>query len=234
LNWDRQRFTPIGPITEEMARRTLAIGANQCHVKQMIERIEAERKQVQSLIRVEIEKLMVVGAEITGMTYNSKGTFNKERECTKAEHMRLSYMQNGDKENLQKIHFIFHELPGRTYEDVMMKRLSHMEYVCLMVERKMRVIWTVPTSDVTSAHKNCIQHVYGRIANDKKMTVCRKNYGCSHNKYPYVRSPKTFKSSGYSANYKRGKQLYYWKSPEEGEKEVSHRSKAYVIYRQQD
>ena len=133
MNWDRERFTPVGPITEEMAKRTLAIGASQSHVKEMMVRIEAERKQVQSLIRVEMEKLMLVGANITGMTYNSKGSFNKERECTKAEHMRLSFMQNGDDENIQKVHFIFHELPGLTYEDVMMTRLSHIEYVCLMV-----------------------------------------------------------------------------------------------------
>ena len=223
--WDRQRFTPIGPITEEMARRTLAIGANLCHVRQMIERIEAERKQVQSLIRVEIEKLMVVGAEITGMTYNSKGTFNKERECTKAEHMRLSYMQNGDEENLQKIHFIFHELPGRTYEDIMMKRQSHKEYVCQMVERKMLIQWTTPTMDVTSAHRNCIQRVYIRIFNDKKMSVCRPHYGCSHNKYPCVKKPKTFKQSGNSVNYKKGEQIFCWKSPTEGMVEVSYGKK---------
>jgi hypothetical protein len=204
-----------------MARRTLAMGAPERIVREMMMRIEGERKQVRSLIKGEIEKLMRMGAEITSMTYKSNATLNEERVCTKPEHMRTSFMQKGNVETIQKVHFIFHELPCRTYEDVMSRRQSHMEYVCQVVGRKMRMSWAIPTVDVTSAHRNCIQHVYSRMFNDKKMTVCRKNNGCSHNQYPYVRSPKSLKESGNSVHYKKGKQLYYWKSPEKGEREVS-------------
>ncbi len=208
-----------------MAKRSLATGANKTNVLEMMERIEAERTQVRSLVREEIEKMMKMGAEISGMTYNSTASYNQERECTKPDHMRASFKQNGDADNIQKIHFIFHELPGRTYEDIMMKRQSHKEYVCQMVERKMLIQWTTPTVDVTSAHRNCIQRVYIRIFNDKKMSVCRPHYGCSHNKYPCVKKPKTFKQSGNSVNYKKGEQIFCWKSPTEGMVEVSYGKK---------
>jgi hypothetical protein len=71
-NWDRERFAAQGPITEEMAERSLATGANKTNVLEMMERIEAERTQVRSLVREEIVKMMKMGAEIAGMTYNSR------------------------------------------------------------------------------------------------------------------------------------------------------------------
>jgi hypothetical protein len=77
-------------------------------------------------------------------------------------------------------------------------------------------------ADVKSAHRNCIQRVYGRIFNDKMMTVCRRNNGCPPNKCPYVRNPKTYKDSNSSANYKKGRTLHYWKDPVEADTEVSY------------
>jgi hypothetical protein len=186
-----------------MARRSLATGANEKTVREMMHRLQAERTEVCYLVREEIEKIMKMRAEIMGMTYNSTASFNQERECTKPDHMRVSFLQDGGANNIQKIHFIFHELPGQTYEDIIMRRQNHKKYVCQMVERKMMITWTTSTLDVTSAHTNCVQRVYTRIFNHKKMSVCRANYGSSHNKYPYVRSPKTFKQSGNSVNYKK-------------------------------
>jgi hypothetical protein len=155
-----------------MAGRSLALGANKTNVMEMMQRIEAKRTQVCSLVREEREKMMKMGAEIAGMTYDSTASFNQERECTKPEHMRASFKQNGDANNIQKIRSIFHELPGRTYKDIIMRRQSHKEYVCQMVERKMMIRWTTPTLDVTNAHRNCIERVYIRMFNDKKMSVC--------------------------------------------------------------
>jgi hypothetical protein len=221
--WDRERFTPNGSITEEMASRSLTMGANKKRVMDMMDRIQAEQTQVCYLVMEDIESMMRMGAEIAGMTYNSTATFNKERECTKPEHTRISFLQDRSADNIQIIHFIFHELPGQTYEDIMMKRQSHMEYdVCQMGERKMMIRWTMPTLDVTSVHKNCVQRVYNRILNDKKMSVCRAHYGGTHNKYPFVRISKSFKQSGNSVNYKEGEQLFYWKSPTDGMVEVNY------------
>jgi hypothetical protein len=90
-----------------------------------------------------------------------------------------------------------------------------------MMERKLMIRWTMPTLDVTNAHKNCVQCVYKRMFNDKKMSVVRAHYGNTHNKFPYVRSPKSFKHSGNTANFKKGEQLFNWKSPRDGIVEVS-------------
>ena len=212
-----------------MAGLSLSAGASPAMVETMIQRIQAERRQVQSIIKEEIEQMIKMGAEITEMTYDSRGTFNSERGCTKTEHMRKSYVQDGSPKNIQRVHFIFQELPNRTYEDVMMKRQSHMEYVCQLVERKMRIQWATKKTDVTSAHSNCIQRVYARILNERKMTVCRKDNGCSHNKFPFVRNPKTYKDSNYSVNYKRGRTLYYWRNPQEKDTEVSCRCQSHEV-----
>jgi hypothetical protein len=205
-----------------MAGLSLSLGAPTAVVKTMMKRIEAERKQVQSIIRGELEKMMKMGAEVTEMTYNSKGSFNLERSCRKPEHMRRSYVQDGSPMNIQRVHFIFHELPVCTYQDVMMKRQSHMQYVCQIVESKMRMQWATQKLDVRGAHRNCIQRVYGRLFNEKKMTVCRRNNnGCPHNRFLFVRNPKCFKDSNCSVNYKKGKTLFYWKQPREANSEVS-------------
>jgi hypothetical protein len=148
-----------------MAGLSLLSGAPTAVMKTMmerIERIEAERKQVQSIIRGELEKMMKMGAKVTEMTYNSKGSFNSERRCTKPEHMRRSYVQDGSPMNIQRVHFIFHELHVHTYQDFMMKHQSHMQYVCQIVECKMRMQWATHKLDVKGAHGNCIQRAYGR------------------------------------------------------------------------
>jgi hypothetical protein len=204
-----------------MAGRSLSAGAPNSVVKAMMGRIEAERKQVRSILMGEADKMLKIGTQ-TEMTYNSKGTSNSERSCMKAKHIRKNCVQDESPMNIQRVHFIFRELPIRTYQDVMMKRQSHMDYVCQMVEGKMRIQWATQKVDVKSAHRHCIQRVYGRIFNDKKMTVCRRNNGCPHNKFPYVRNPKTYKESNSSVNYKKGKTLYYWKNPMEADTEVSH------------
>jgi hypothetical protein len=100
-----------------MARRTLVMGASERIVKEMMMRIEGERKQVRSLIKGEIEKLMRMGAEITSMTYKSNATLNEERVCTKPEHMRTSFMQKGNVETIQKVHY------SMSYHVVRMKML---------------------------------------------------------------------------------------------------------------
>jgi hypothetical protein len=52
---------------------------------------------VRYLVREEIEKMMKMGGEIVGMMYNSTATFNQERECTKPDHMRISFLKTGVK-----------------------------------------------------------------------------------------------------------------------------------------
>jgi hypothetical protein len=97
----------------------LAIGGNkiivlEMMVLEMMETMQAGGTQVHSLRKGEVERMMKMGAEIAGMAYNSKATFNKERECAKLEHMTMIYMQSRDANNIQKVHFILHELSGQT------------------------------------------------------------------------------------------------------------------------
>jgi hypothetical protein len=79
-------------------------------------------------------------AEVTKMTYKCKHT-NAERQCITPKNMRLSYIYNGSLTNVKRIHWIFHELPLGTHQDVLPQRRSHMDMVVKKVERAMNITW---------------------------------------------------------------------------------------------
>jgi hypothetical protein len=114
-----------GVVTEEMARRQLRIGAEDDLVEMMRRRIMEDHKKVKGMVMEELESLMRLGAEVTGMTYQCKSTGTK-RMCITPKDIRSSYIQDGGNLNVKCIHWIFHELPYGTHEDVLTQRMSHM------------------------------------------------------------------------------------------------------------
>ncbi len=62
--WSRDRFICTGNITEGVAKRTVRNSANEWLVETMIIKITAEREQVRSIVKDEIEAMMRLGAEV--------------------------------------------------------------------------------------------------------------------------------------------------------------------------
>jgi hypothetical protein len=201
-----------------MARRHLRIGAKEELVDMMKTRLVEERKKVKGMVVEEIESLMRLGAEVTGMTYECKSTGTR-RMCVTPKDIRSSFIQEGDDMNVKRIHWIFHELPYGTHEDVLTQRMSHMNWVVQRVVNEMNVQWEPKKEGETVAHKNCIEHTYTRFLNEKKSTIIGKvkggDAGGLHRK-PFVRSPKTLAAALGAAHFKRGKKMYFWESKAEG------------------
>ena len=169
-----------------------------------------ERDDVKLIIKEEVEKLMRMGTEITGMTYFCKNS-NFQRPCVTPRNMRTSYCQDGSECNLKRLHWIFHNLPIGTYKDIMMNRQTHGDIVVSKVMNRMNVMWGYKKEGETVAHTNCIAHMYSRMLCEKKQTVIKKGDENLHNRTPFVRRPKKH----------RGKTIFYWSSLSDGVHEVS-------------
>jgi len=157
---------------------------------------------------------MRLGAEVTKMTYWCKNT-NAERQCFTPKNIRESYIQDGSPKNIKRIHWIFYELPLATHQDVLPQRKSHMDLVISRVEQAMNITWADKKEGETKSHKNCLQHSYSKILNDKKQTIIKEG-GNQHKRRPMIKCPKTFKESNENPNYKRGKRMFYWSSKQDG------------------
>jgi len=188
-------------------------------IKRMIQKLTDERKQVRLIMKDEVEDLMRLGAGICKMTYRSKNT-NTPRTCVSARNMRDSYVQDGSTFNIKCIHWIFHELPYATHRDVLPQRKSHMDLAVERVERGMNITWAREREGDKKGHRNCLEHVYAKMLNDKRQTIIKEE-GTTHKRKPLVRHPKTVEAAGNAAHYKRGKTMYYWSSKAEGEHCVS-------------
>jgi hypothetical protein len=207
----RGRFESAGPITEMTAKMSLPRAAPPKMVEAMIKKLSGERVRVKSMIKEEVEKLMRLGAEVTGMTYNCSSS-SARRTCITPKNMRTSYCQDGSDLNVKRIHWIFHELPVGTHQDILMQRRKHADWVVEKVQKQMNVRWAPKKEGETSSHKNCIEHMYKRIINEKKQTIIKGGDGNKHGRLPFVRHPKTYTESKKAAHYKRGKLMFYWKT----------------------
>lgn len=192
-------------------------GASDTIVESMVERLARERRKVRGMMMEEIESLMRLGAEVTGMTYTDKSTGGC-RQCVTPKHMRLSYVENGGGMNIQRLHWIFYQLPYGTHTDVLVRRMSHMDWVLRKVMIEMNVEWEPKKNNENSNHKNCMEHMYARVLHEKRTNLLAKvaDKDGLHRK-PSVKCPRTWEAALYAPNWKRGKRLFFWKSKVEGE-----------------
>ena len=153
----------------------------------MMVKIHGERETVKHLIKGEVDDLLRLGTETTGMSFYIYNQTIKE-PCVTPKNMRTSFCQNGSDENLKRINFIFHALPYKTHEDVIMNRDTHGDLVVKHVMERMNLTWGPKKEGETSAHTNCIAHMYSRIMNEKKQTIVKKGDANTHNRIPGVRS----------------------------------------------
>lgn len=208
--WIKDRFPVATQITEAVARLSIPSSASDKLVAAMIQKITEERERVKTLIKREVEQLMRLGADITGMTYHCNSP-NLPKPCVSPKNMRTSHCQDGSLSNLKRIHWIFHQLPFGTHQDVLMGRSSHGDYVVAKVMRQMNVTWGPKKEGETVAHTNCIAHLYSRMLCEKKQVIVKKGTRNTHNRMPYVRSPR----------YMKGGTIFYVNNPVEVTESVS-------------
>ena len=203
----------------EMAAAALRRDATEQMKEEMQLKLDDERQQVRVKMREQVHQLLRLGAEITKMTYRCTSEYSS-RACVSPKNMRDSYVQDGSLLNIKCIHWIFSELPFATHQDVLPQRKSHMDLAVEKVERDMNITWAAATGTAGS-HRNCLQQVYSKMLNDKKQTIIKEE-GNPHKRKPTVRRPKSMTAAGINGGqYKKGKNMYFWSSKEEGEHLVS-------------
>jgi hypothetical protein len=188
-------------------------------VRRTLDAMTEERDRAREIIKVELEKLLHWGAEVSGMTYLDENA-NARRPCLRPRNMRCSYLQDDTPVNLKRIHWMFHELPDALHRDVLMHRMSHMDVVTNKVMRSLNIVWGAKREGEDLKRSNCIEKIYSRILNEKKTTVV-KAIPSKDRRLPFVRHPHTRAQSGNPAAYKPGKTEFYWRSQDEGERVVS-------------
>lgn len=218
-NWIRDRFNAAGPIDRDTAISSLPRGASDELIEKTIARLVAERKQVRSIMKEEVEKLMRMGADITKMVYTDRSTMI-EKTCILPKNMRESYLQDGGLMNIKRLHWIFNQLPFGVHQDVLAHRQTHMDMVVSRVEQKMHITWAERKEDESNSHKNCLQHTYSKIMNEKKQTIIKAE-GTLHRRKLLVKHPKSFGASKSAGKFRKGMTEFYWVSKEEGEHLVS-------------
>ena len=204
----------------EMAAGALRRDATVQMKEEMQLRLMDERQQVRVKMREQVHELLRAGAEITKMTCRCPSQHGS-RACVSTKNMRASYVQDGTLLNIQRVHWIFSELPFATHQDVLPQRRSHMDLAVEKVEREMNITWAPGKGEGGGSHRNCLQQVCSKMLNDKKQTVIKEE-GTTHKRKPTVRRPKSAAVAGINAaHYKKGKNMCSWSSIEEGEHPVS-------------
>jgi hypothetical protein len=85
-----------------------------------------EKKHADQLIRTEINELLQVAAETTGMTYKCKYTQHNFK-CIRIKDLRISWVQEGSAENLKGIAWMFYYYATELYQTGMAQ--THGEWV---------------------------------------------------------------------------------------------------------
>ena len=199
--WIKDRFPAAGPITHTTAQLNLPSTANDRLVTTMITKLINDRAEVKAMVKEEIEELIRMGTHITEMTYHCRN-LNARHICTTPNNMRQSYCQDGSLSNIKRMHFIFHQLPCETHQDILMNRQSHCDLTVSKVMRRLNIMWGPKREGETAAHTNCISHLYSRIMNEKKQNAVSPGSNNTHRCIPFVRNPKNLK----------GKTIYCWKN----------------------
>ena len=206
---------------------SLPLGAIDHEVREMFKSLNKERQVVTQMVKEEIVLLMCWGAKIAGMTYMCPNT-KQRHSCTNPGHMRSSFLDDNDDLNIKRIHWLFNELPWSTHQDILMERKSHMDLVVERVQNHLNVVWAPMVEGRGPKRKNCIQHIYLRLLNEKRCTIIK-----GAERKPYIRTPKSFVLANRDPNYRKGKVLFCWKSTTQGERSVIYETnyrRQYLLY----
>jgi len=179
-------------------------------VRQKVISIDKDKEQVQMLCKYEIECLMQMAAEVTGMTHVCK-LDGQKRVCKTSTDIRQSFCENQNLTSIKQVHWMFHQLPWETYEDVTLKAQTHQDVVVDKVKEQMNVeFMKEEEKDKNPKRRNCIEQMYSKVLNMKKQDLMKKGGGNTNDTQAFLKRPIIMESEIPSAKYKRSKYQFYW------------------------
>ena len=210
----RERFHANKKLHYEAVLKYVGVErfSNDEEVHKVVKQIDKDKEDVQSICRQEIETLLKMAAEITHMTHACK--FNgEETVCKTPTHMRRSICEKQDAANVKRIHWMFHQLPWDTHQDITLKAKTHQDLVVDKVMEEMNIEFIKEEHhDSNPKKRNCIQQMYSKVLNMKKQDLMKKGGGNTSDIQAYLKRPVNIQNEGrmMTAKYSRSKTIFYW------------------------
>jgi hypothetical protein len=203
--WRWDRFNVRKPTTYEWAARNCFgiegntdEGRKEMHVK-----VIEEKKKADQLIRAEINDMLRVAAEITGMTYTCKYT-QHQLKCIKIKDLRVSWVQDGSAENLMRIAWMFYYYTTELYQTGMAQ--THGEWVERKLMSKMKFVY-VHLDSLPTNQRTCVHQLYSKVMNEVRSNIMRRTRLFLHKSNIQKEQPRV--SGAFRKNFKREKTTFF-------------------------
>lgn len=206
VQWRWDRFNVRALTTVDYARRNCV--GNDCDEletqRDMQQTVIEEQKHVDHDIVSELHELLRKAASITGMTYWCKLT-NHKLACTTIKDIRLSWVQDGSQENIQRIAWMFYYY-GTVIHQSGRSSLTHNEWVERKVMAAMNVSY-VHLAELTSGQRTCVQQLYSKKMSALRSNIMRRSPGMTHTSMIRKEQPKL--PLFFNKNFKRSKTTFF-------------------------
>jgi hypothetical protein len=202
--WRWDRFNVRKPTTKEWAARNCFgiegntdEARNAMHVKVLEEKREAEQ-----LIRSEINELLRVASEITGMRYKCKYT-EHNLKCITIKDLRVAWVQDGSAENLMRMAWMFYYYATELYQNGLAQ--THGETVERKLMSKMKFVY-VHLDNLPINQRTCVHQLYSKVMNEVRANIMRRTNLFVHKSHIQKEQPQV---RAFRKNFKREKTTFF-------------------------
>jgi hypothetical protein len=201
--WKHNRFEAYKTNTADTASRSLLPGTNGATATmQMLNEINNDKQRVAHMCGQHCVKLWLEAAAVCGLTYECTATPGRRLPCRKLSDIGLSWKQDSEKLNCQRIAFIFDfygtEVCRRAFT------MTHQQTTCDTIMMALGVVMDVPPSSMLHGQKTCVQQQYSSTSNIKKNNVLRAGKN-----YHHVRVNREQGPARTNRNWKRPKHVFF-------------------------
>jgi hypothetical protein len=205
IEWRWDRFDARKVTTVAWASRN-CVGRDSGEVSahnEMQKQVMEEQKYADGIIVSQLHELLREAAKITGMTYLCKQT-KHNIVCTNIKDIRLSWIQDGSVNNLQRIVWMFYYYGMEIYR--IGKLLTHCELVEGKVLESLNVTY-VHMAQLPVGQRTCVQQLYARRFNDLRTNIMRRSPAMQHMSMIKKEQPKV--PGLFKKNFKREKSEFF-------------------------
>jgi hypothetical protein len=205
VEWRWDRFNARKVTTVAWASRNcvgLDSGVASKH-QEMQKQVMEEQKYADNIIVSELHEMLRIAATITGMTYHCKRT-QHNLACVTHKDIRLSWLQDGSKENLQRLVWIFYYY-GMEINKIA-RALTHCEWVESKVLTALNVRY-VHLAELPKGQNTCVQQLYSHRFNHLRTNIMRRTPERKHLSMIKKEQPKV--NGLFQRNFKRGKSTFF-------------------------
>jgi hypothetical protein len=210
VQWRWDRFDAKKVTSVDWAARN-CVGRDSDH-QAMQRRVLQDERSAGLIIAGELHQLLHDAAKITGMTYLCKFT-NPSLPCINTKDIRLSWCQNGSRDNLQRLAWMWYYY-GTEIHELGWSSLTHNEWVERKVMTALNVSY-VHLAELAIDQRTWLQQLYSKKFNALRTNVLRRGPAIKHTSLINKEQPKVM--GLFKKNFKRGKSTFFV-TKDEGDK----------------